>query len=139
MVSTDGWEAYPGPSADEQHSGLTHLRRIAAEQMAMYSEAPLPYTGPATGDDLAALGRMERIATGPMAAAITASFRIDDQTVIRLPRITVLIPAHNEAATIAQTIRSLFGQTLPVASITVVCDNCTDDTAAVAAARARWS
>lgn len=134
VVSTNGWEAYPGPNADEQHSGLTHLRRIAAEQMAMYTEAPLPYTGPATGEDLAVLGRMERIATGPMAAAITASFRIDDQTVIRLPRITVLIPAHNEAATIAQTIRSLRGQTLPVASITVVCDNCTDDTAAVAAA-----
>ncbi len=69
-----------------------------------------------------------------MAAAITASFRIDDQTVIRLPRITVLIPAQNQAATIAQTIRSLRGQTLPVASITVVCDNCTHGTAAVAAA-----
>jgi poly-beta-1,6-N-acetyl-D-glucosamine synthase len=49
-----------------------------------------------------------------------------------LPRITVLIPAHNEAATIGQTIRSLRGQTIPVASITVVCDNCTDDTARIA-------
>jgi biofilm PGA synthesis N-glycosyltransferase PgaC len=49
-----------------------------------------------------------------------------------LPRITVLIPAHNEAATIGQTIRSLRGQTIPVASITVVCDNCTDDTAWIA-------
>jgi hypothetical protein len=79
VVLTDGWEAYPGPSADESTPGLTHLRRIAAEQMAMYTEAPLPYTGPATGEDLAVLGRMERIATGPMAAAITASFRIDFQ------------------------------------------------------------
>jgi cellulose synthase/poly-beta-1,6-N-acetylglucosamine synthase-like glycosyltransferase len=111
-----------------------HLRRIAAEQAAMYTGEPLPYTGPATQDDLVALGRMEKIATGPLAAAVTAPFRIDDHTVMRLPRITVLIPAHNEAATIAQTIRSLRGQTLPVASITVVCDNCTDDTAAVAAA-----
>jgi glycosyltransferase involved in cell wall biosynthesis len=48
--------------------------------------------------------------------------------------LSFIIPAHNEEATIAQTIRSLRGQTLPVASITVVCDNCTDDTAAVAAA-----
>ncbi len=100
----------------------------------MYTGAPLPYTGPATDDNLAALGRMEKIATGRMAAAMTAPFRIDDHTVMRLPRITVLIPAHNEAATIAQTIRSLRSQTLPVASITVVCDNCTDDTAAIAAA-----
>jgi cellulose synthase/poly-beta-1,6-N-acetylglucosamine synthase-like glycosyltransferase len=78
---------------------------------------------------------MEAIATGPMAAVVTAPFRIDESTVMRLPRITVVIPAHNEAATIAQTIRSLRRQTLPVASIAVVCDNCTDDTAAVAAAQ----
>jgi hypothetical protein len=121
-------------AAIDQHAGLMHLRRIAAEQAAMYTGEPLPYTGPATQSDLVALGRMEKIATGPLAAAVTAPFRIDDHTVMRLPRITVLIPAHNEAATIAQTIRSLRGQTLPVASITVVCDNCTDDTAAVAAA-----
>jgi poly-beta-1,6-N-acetyl-D-glucosamine synthase len=49
-----------------------------------------------------------------------------------LPRITVLIPAHNEAATIGQTIQSLRRQTIPIASITVVCDNCTDDTARIA-------
>lgn len=126
-------EAFPGPRANDQHAGLRHLQRIAAEQ-AGFAVAPLPYTGPMTGDNLAVLGRMERIATGPMAAAETASFRIDDHTVRRLPRITVLIPAHNEAATIAQTIRSLRRQTLPVASVTVVCDNCTDNTAAVATA-----
>lgn len=51
----------------------------------------------------------------------------------RQPRITVLIPAHNEEATIGETIRSLRRQTVPVASITVVCDNCTDDTARIAA------
>jgi poly-beta-1,6-N-acetyl-D-glucosamine synthase len=50
------------------------------------------------------------------------------------PRITVLIPAHNEAATIGQTIRSLRRQSIPVASITVMCDNCTDDTAQIAEA-----
>jgi poly-beta-1,6-N-acetyl-D-glucosamine synthase len=50
------------------------------------------------------------------------------------PRITVLIPAHNEAATIGQTIRSLRRQSIPVSSITVMCDNCTDDTAQIAEA-----
>ena len=50
----------------------------------------------------------------------------------RTPHITVLIPAHNEAASIAETITSLRRQTLPPASITVVCDNCTDNTAEIA-------
>jgi poly-beta-1,6-N-acetyl-D-glucosamine synthase len=127
--------AHLGLRADGQFAGLAHLERIAAEQ-AMHKDtsAPLPYTGPVTGDNLVALGRMEEIATGPMAAVVTAPFRVGDSGVMRLPRITVLIPAHNEAATIAQTIRSLRTQTMPVASITVVCDNCTDDTAGVAAA-----
>ena len=48
------------------------------------------------------------------------------------PHITVLIPAHNEATSIAETIISLRKQTLPPASITVVCDNCTDNTAEIA-------
>ena len=46
----------------------------------------------------------------------------------------MLIPAHNEAASIGRTIRSLREQTRPADSITVVCDNCTDDTATIAAA-----
>jgi len=48
------------------------------------------------------------------------------------PRITVLIPAHNEAATIAATINSLRAQSLPPDSVTVVCDNCDDDTELIA-------
>lgn len=48
------------------------------------------------------------------------------------PRITVLIPAHNEAANIAATIASLRNQSLPPDSITVVCDNCDDDTEQIA-------
>jgi cellulose synthase/poly-beta-1,6-N-acetylglucosamine synthase-like glycosyltransferase len=44
-------------------------------------------------------------------------------------RVTAIIPAHNEAATIAGTIRSLRRQTEPPDRIIVVCDNCTDDTA----------
>src|ERR1700758_1172314 len=46
-------------------------------------------------------------------------------------RVIVVIPAHNEAATIGSTLRSLAAQTLPPDEMVVVCDNCTDDTAVV--------
>jgi biofilm PGA synthesis N-glycosyltransferase PgaC len=46
--------------------------------------------------------------------------------------ITVLVPAYNEAASIADTIRSLQEQTLRVAEIIVIDDCSTDETAAVA-------
>lgn len=48
------------------------------------------------------------------------------------PRVAVLIPAHNEAAGIAATIRSVVAQTGPSDRVLVVADNCTDQTAAVA-------
>lgn len=93
--------------------------------------------GPRTEDQLASLASLERVANRN-GAATTQPFRVTGSTVMRLPRITVLIPAHNEAATIAQTLRSLWNQTMPVASVTVICDNCTDDTAAVAAAEGAY-
>jgi poly-beta-1,6-N-acetyl-D-glucosamine synthase len=46
--------------------------------------------------------------------------------------LTAIIPAHNEAGSIAGTIRSLSQQTRPPGRIVVVCDNCTDDTADIA-------
>jgi cellulose synthase/poly-beta-1,6-N-acetylglucosamine synthase-like glycosyltransferase len=46
--------------------------------------------------------------------------------------VTVLVPAYNEGASIADTIRSLQRQTLPVAQIVVIDDCSTDDTAAIA-------
>jgi biofilm PGA synthesis N-glycosyltransferase PgaC len=48
--------------------------------------------------------------------------------------VAVVVPAHNEAATIEQTIRSCLHQTYPVAQVIVVADNCTDATAALARA-----
>lgn len=44
-----------------------------------------------------------------------------------------LIPAHNEAATIGKVIRCLRQQTEAVDDIIVICDNCTDNTADIAA------
>lgn len=45
----------------------------------------------------------------------------------------VIIPAHNEAASIGKTLGSLFAQTRAPDKIIVVCDNCTDATAEVSA------
>ncbi len=47
---------------------------------------------------------------------------------------TVLVPAHNEQASIGATLDSLLQQTQPPERIIVVADNCTDDTASVARA-----
>lgn len=47
--------------------------------------------------------------------------------------VMVVIPAHNEAASIGATLLSLRQQTRPPDEVLVVCDNCTDDTAAIAA------
>jgi poly-beta-1,6-N-acetyl-D-glucosamine synthase len=48
-------------------------------------------------------------------------------------RVTVLIPAHNEAASIGHTLSSLQGQAHLPDDVIVVCDNCTDNTAEIAA------
>jgi cellulose synthase/poly-beta-1,6-N-acetylglucosamine synthase-like glycosyltransferase len=47
-------------------------------------------------------------------------------------RLTVLVPAHNEALTLGATLDSLWGQTRPPDKVLVVADNCTDDTVEVA-------
>ena len=48
-------------------------------------------------------------------------------------RVLAVIPAHNEAAQIGDTIVSLLSQTRPPERIVVVADNCTDETAQIAA------
>lgn len=47
------------------------------------------------------------------------------------PVISIIVPAHNEAATIAPTLRSLLLQDYPDFEIIVACNGCVDDTAAV--------
>ena len=49
-------------------------------------------------------------------------------------RLTVLVPAHNEALTITAALESLRRQTRPPDRVVVVADNCSDDTADVARA-----
>ncbi len=47
----------------------------------------------------------------------------------QVERVVAVIPAHNEAGTIAQTVESLLGQDPRPDRVLVVCDNCTDATA----------
>jgi cellulose synthase/poly-beta-1,6-N-acetylglucosamine synthase-like glycosyltransferase len=52
----------------------------------------------------------------------------------RRPRVAVVMPAHDEAFTIGETIRALFPQLEDGDRLLVVADNCSDETASVAAA-----
>jgi cellulose synthase/poly-beta-1,6-N-acetylglucosamine synthase-like glycosyltransferase len=54
----------------------------------------------------------------------------------RVPRLVVLVPAHNESELIGRCVRSLREQSYPAARcrVVVIADNCTDSTAAVALA-----
>lgn len=47
-------------------------------------------------------------------------------------KLLVLVPAHNEAATIGHTLHALLSQTRPADRIVVIADNCSDDTAKIA-------
>lgn len=46
--------------------------------------------------------------------------------------LVAIVPAHNEAEQIGETIESLLSQTMPPGRIIVAADNCTDDTVAIA-------
>lgn len=50
------------------------------------------------------------------------------------PRVAIVMPAHNEASMIAGTLRCIVPQLAESDRLIVVADNCTDDTAAIAAA-----
>lgn len=50
----------------------------------------------------------------------------------RTPTVTVLIPCHNEAATLHTALAAVRGQTYPIQEVVVVADSCTDATATIA-------
>lgn len=52
---------------------------------------------------------------------------------VERPRIAVLVPAHDEAAGIAASLATIISELAPGDRVLVVADNCSDDTAAVAA------
>lgn len=49
-----------------------------------------------------------------------------------MSKIVVLVPAYNEADSIASTIRSLLSQTAAISDIVIIPNNCSDNTAAIA-------
>ena len=49
------------------------------------------------------------------------------------PRVAILVPAHNEALMIANTLRAILAQVNKQDRVLVVADNCADDTAVIAA------
>ena len=49
------------------------------------------------------------------------------------PRVHVLIPAHDEEASIAATLKPVAAQQLPADDVLVIADSCTDSTALVLA------
>lgn len=99
---------YPGPVTEAQEPEQQH-------------QTP----GPTTTMQLRALDALVKLGTAIFPR------RIQRQ---QLPpaRISVIIPAHNEAGTIAQTLASVYGQSLAPQEVIVACDNCTDDTERIA-------
>ncbi|HEX5333924.1 MAG TPA: glycosyltransferase family 2 protein [Cellulomonas sp.] len=74
--------------------------------------------------------RSVNIATNPLAPKLVMART--EGTFAGPVTVTVLIPAHNEEASLGATIASLVGQSHPPARIIVVADNCTDSTVAIA-------
>jgi len=60
--------------------------------------------------------------------------QLPDESLRALVDVTVIVPAYNEAATIAETIRSIQGQTVQTAALIVVDDGSTDGTGDLARA-----
>ncbi len=52
-------------------------------------------------------------------------------SMVHFDRLSVVIPAHNEAAVIAETLASLFSGSKQIPDVLVVCNGCYDDTASV--------
>ncbi len=55
-----------------------------------------------------------------------------------MPKVSIIVPAYNSAATLAETLRSLNAQTFSDSEIIVVNDGSTDDTARIALSEAKY-
>jgi biofilm PGA synthesis N-glycosyltransferase PgaC len=83
--------------------------------------------GPTTTAQLRALDALVKLST----AIFPRRIRREE-----LPpaKVSVLIPAHNESGSIAQTLASVRAQSLAPQEVIVACDNCTDNTEQIASA-----
>jgi cellulose synthase/poly-beta-1,6-N-acetylglucosamine synthase-like glycosyltransferase len=139
------------PSWPVPHTGEIDVREV---QRIAAGTAPVPgpraaqppaYLGPVTGEQLALLEAEVAAAEafgsdpepGPDSPHVHARGRhrvgLARGGVLPGARVFVIIPAHNEQASIAGTIRSVLAQTRMPDRVIVVPDHCTDATAAVAA------
>jgi len=59
----------------------------------------------------------------------------DEEIAVRAKPVAVVVPAHNESVGLLPTLDDLISQQRPGDRIVVVADNCSDDTAAIAASR----
>jgi cellulose synthase/poly-beta-1,6-N-acetylglucosamine synthase-like glycosyltransferase len=66
-------------------------------------------------------------------AALLPARRFASESFAARPRFTVVMPAHDEATIISRTIASLMSRMPSTGRLLVVADNCTDDTAQIAA------
>jgi poly-beta-1,6-N-acetyl-D-glucosamine synthase len=78
-------------------------------------------------------GAAEQAAQTRRALELLKSLGTSAQPSAEGERVIVLIPAHDEAESIGETLRSLQAQTRRPDQVIVVCDNCSDDTAGVSA------
>lgn len=83
----------------------------------------------ATGSDLVRPAAPTAAQTGSASAGSASSRSVAGQ-----PRITVLVPAHDEGDRIVATLQGLRSQTLPATRTIVIADNCSDDTVELALA-----
>jgi poly-beta-1,6-N-acetyl-D-glucosamine synthase len=86
-------------------------------------EAPLSFSAPVLEKRLAAMSAVDEQEPEPYTAPSSRR---------RRPQVTVLIPAHNEEASVAATIACVLAQEWTPDRVLVICDNCTDDTEAIA-------
>ncbi len=65
-------------------------------------------------------------------AAILPNIKIGKYDKTSRPKVTILMPAHNEAQVISQTLKTLLPQLRNEDQLVVIADNCSDDTAKIA-------
>ncbi len=118
------------PQLVSRHGDTLVMSAITVDGSVRTDEPQRAPAGPVTDDPGTAVLNMSDFWPAIEAAEADEQARREP----RVGHVLVLIPAHNEGSSIAHTLRSLQEQTTPPAEIVVICDNCTDDTAAISTA-----
>src|ERR1019366_2823090 len=129
----------PGVDALWEHSGAVQDRTITVPMPRLCDDAA---AGGLAGDtQLAGLEALLSFSVPVLEKRLAAMPGIDEQepepytapsSRRRGAQVTVLIPAHNEEASVAATIACVLAQERAPDRVLVICDNCTDDTEAIA-------